>query len=255
MAGYIQVLSGVSLADQAYEMIRGAILEGELRPRERFTIEEMAARLGISRTPVREALKALQGDGFVRLLPHRGAMVETYAHDEIEKRYVIKAMLEGYAAELACQIGDKELPGRLSRNCEKLEALCAEVGDSQPEDVRAFMALNAEFHGMIREASKSKTLIRLLDSLRQPSTYSVSYWRRPEARQASMKAHRAIAEAIGRCDRVEARACTQRHLLEANERIRAHFDEVGTGDAESETDALASPRKHRSAVAGGGSKA
>lgn len=248
MGGYIQALSGTSLADQAYEMIRGAILEGELRPQERFTIEEMAAKLGISRTPVREALKALQGDGFVRLLPHRGAMVETYAHDEIQKRYVIKAMLEGYAAELACEERSEELAANLRRNCEQLEKLCAEAGDGPIDDVREMIALNSEFHAYIREASNSKTLVRLLDSLRQPSTYSVSYWRRPESRKASLQAHSDIADAIARKDKSGARQATHNHLLESSERMRAHFEEVSASQASAESDILSKPRKHRSIV-------
>ena len=118
MRGEITRLKDVSLPDQAREMIRSAILEGVLKPDERFTIEDIAARLGISRTPVREALKALEVDGMVRLLPHRGAVVESYAYAEIQNRFAITAMLESYAAELAVLAEPHTLADKLQANCD-----------------------------------------------------------------------------------------------------------------------------------------
>jgi DNA-binding GntR family transcriptional regulator len=226
MHGQIEALKEVSLADRAYEMIRGAILEGVLKPNESFAIEDMAARLGISRTPVREALKALQGDGMVRLLPHRGAMVERYAHDEIRNRYVIAAMLGSYAAELACQAQPKELAAKLMANCEALEQCCKTVDAESLDEVRKLTELNWEFHSLIYEASGSQTLLRLLASLRQPTSYSLNYWKDADARTASVSIHRKIATAFRKRDAAKARALVHEHLMEAYERIMRHFTET-----------------------------
>jgi DNA-binding GntR family transcriptional regulator len=223
-------LKEVSLADQAYEMIRGAILESVLKPNERFTIEEMAARLGISRTPVREALKALQGDGMIRLLPHRGAMVERYAHDEIHNRYIIAAMLEGYAAELAAHADAAGLADRLEANCAELDRLCQTVDASSEEDIRKLTELNREFHNLIRQASSSQTLLRLLASLRQPTSYTMHYWQDADCRAISQDIHRKIAAAFRSGDPAAARALVEQHLRDADARIMRHFTEVGDAD-------------------------
>lgn len=224
MSGQIRTLNEVSLADQAYEMIRNAILEGELKPEERFTIEKMASQLGISRTPVREALKALENDGYLRLLPHRGAMVETYAFDEMGHRYHIAAMLEGYAAEQACMNRNDELLATLRRNCEKLDRLCEKPSFSA-QDVRKAHELNQEFHGAIREASGSQTLTRLMATLRQPTSYSMRYWGSNEGRAASVKIHREIFEAFERGDCLAARALAEKHLTDAFRDITVSFFE------------------------------
>lgn len=242
MQAPFKALKDVSLADQVHELIRGAILEGALKPDERFTIEEMAARLGISRTPVREALKALQGDGMVHLLPHRGAMVAHYAHDEIHNRYVIAAMLEGYAAELAARNEPEALAAKLDANCAALEQSCNSVDGGSPDDVRKLTELNREFHNLIREASGSPTLLRLLASLRQPTSYTLHYWSDADCREVSMAIHRKIAAAFRNRDVAAARALVEQHLLDADKRIMRHFVEVG----ETPSDAPAArPRRTR----------
>lgn len=219
MVSALQTLKEVSLADRAYGMIRTAILEGELKANERFTIEEIAARLGISRTPVREALKGLQGEGLIRLLPHKGAMVEPYVLSDVRHRYRITGMLEGYAAELACAEHAQKVAEQLEENCATVEQLIASTEVMGDEEVRRLVELNTEFHAVIREASGSKTLVRLLESLRQPSSYSMNYWKGKAGQQASMRIHRKIAEAFRKGDPDRARDLVQEHLMEACERI------------------------------------
>src|SRR4051794_8198488 len=90
-------LTDTSLASRAKDLIRAAIFEGKIRPEERLTIERIADELGISRTPVREALKALESDGVIQLLPRRGAIVARFSRQEIFDRYTVRAMIEGYA--------------------------------------------------------------------------------------------------------------------------------------------------------------
>lgn len=215
----LRALKEVSLADQAYEMLRTAILEGQMKPNERFTIEEIAERLSISRTPVREALKALQSDGLVRLLPHRGAMVEPYALGEVRNRYVIAAMLEGYAAELVCKGDHAEVAEKLLANCEELRKACEQVDEKDADQLRRLVALNREFHQLIREASGSATLVRLLESLRQPTSYAMHYWGEAKWRFAALEIHERIAKAIAAGDAARACKLAEQHLMDACERI------------------------------------
>jgi DNA-binding GntR family transcriptional regulator len=203
----------VSLADKARESIRTAILDGSLRPSERLTIEQLASELGVSRTPVREALKALEGDGLVRLLPHRGVVVEPVAREELFHRYEIRAMLEGYAAELACRADAAGVAALLEANCDELAALAEHAGDHATR----LAELNQGFHAIIREASGSRTLIRLLASLRNPLSFTLSYWSDAARRQASLAIHREIAAAFRAKRPKLARRLTERHLLDARD--------------------------------------
>jgi DNA-binding GntR family transcriptional regulator len=217
-------VSGVSLAEQARETIRRAILDGTFAPEERISIEQIASELGISRTPVREALKALEGDGLVQLLPHRGAVVTRFARDELHQRYSIRAMLEGYAAELATRADGARIGRALIDNCDELEALAAEPD----ADVLALSEANQRFHAIIREGSGSATVIRLLDQLRNPTAFSVDYWSNPERRRTSIASHRKIANAIRRGDAARARQLLERHLLDSRDLLVAQHDALAS---------------------------
>lgn len=212
-----QQLESASLADRARDNIRTAILEGKLKPGEKITIERIADELGISRTPVREALKALETDSMVRLIPHRGAVVEPFAWQEIQHRYVIRSMLEGYAAELACRAADETLIVALDRNCERLAKAIGMMG--RKPRVRPLVDLNHEFHTLIRSGSKSPTLVRLIDSLRQPSSFSEFFWAIPEYRDLSLDHHRQITAAFRDRNAKQARKLTEHHILASGEMI------------------------------------
>ena len=207
-----------SLADQARDMIRNAIFEGSIQPEERLTIERIAADLGISRTPVREALKSLEADGIVKLMPHRGAVVQRFDEAEIQDRYSVRANLEGYAGELACKLRGKALAAELGANCKAMEAMVnASVPDGDLKAVSALLALNAEFHQLIFESSGSSVTIRLLESLKMPLAYRLYHWRAPERQRFSLKFHCDIVDAfrLGKPKRV--RKLLEEHILEARD--------------------------------------
>ena len=164
-------ISSQSLADQARDLIRQAIFEGKIKPEERLTIERIAAELGISRTPVREALKALETDGIVRIHPHRGAIVQKFDRDELRDRYSVRALLEGYAGELACKADAAGIAADLAANCDALERAIAVARPEDLEALRAMTEINSQFHNRILEASGSATTIRLLENLRMPLAY------------------------------------------------------------------------------------
>jgi DNA-binding GntR family transcriptional regulator len=209
----------ISLADQAKEAIRTAILEGTIKPDERITIEQIAADLGISRTPVREALKALEVDGIVRLLPHRGAVVERFARAELGQRYSIRAMLEGYAAELACEADAAGIATLLETNCATLERLAAAADLEDPDQIRPLGLLNQEFHTTIRDGSHSRVLIRQLEALRNPMAFTLYYWSGRERQLTSINIHRQIAAAFRTNKPRRARQLVERHLLEARDQL------------------------------------
>jgi GntR family transcriptional regulator, vanillate catabolism transcriptional regulator len=214
MSGRFMQVSGVSLAEQARESIRTAILDGTLAPEERITIEELAGELGISRTPIREALKALEGEGLVRLVPHRGAIVARFARDELDHRYSIRAMLEGYAAELACTAEPAGMAAALEWICARTQEL---LETPNLHAVSELVDLNMEFHATIREGARSPTLERILDQLRNPVGFSMGYWSDARRRRTSYQMHLEIAAAFRKGDPALTKQLTERHLLEARD--------------------------------------
>ncbi len=211
-------VSASSLATQARERIRDAIFKGLIQPDERLTIERIAQELGVSRTPVREALKALEADGIVRLLPHRGAVVQRFDEAEIMDRYSVRATLEGHAAELACRRDPVGLHHKLDANRRAMETLIAAgIDNDDLNAIGSLVELNDVFHRMIVEASGSAVTIRLLDTLRMPTAYRLYHWATPDRRSQSVSFHRSIIEAFrdGKPKRV--RKLIEEHLLEARD--------------------------------------
>ncbi len=213
-------LTDTSLASRAKELIRAAIFEGEIRPEERLTIERIADELGISRTPVREALKALESDGVVRLLPRRGAIVASFSKREIYDRYTMRAMIEGYAGELACELQSKTLARELQRD---LDGLARLVEQAAPDiaAARPLIEANATFHNRILKASGSTTSVRLLEQLRMPVAYRVFIWQDKEERQRSLRWHGRIVQAFLDRRPGEVRAAMEQHLIEARDVLMA----------------------------------
>jgi len=223
----LDAISGASLADQAKDRIRSAILKGKLKPGEKVAIEQVSRELGISRTPVREALKALETDGLVNLIPHRGAIVAPLAWEEILHRYSIRAMLEGYAAELACDRGDERLIENLERNCDRL----SEVAESTKGKtrVRQLVKLNAKFHALIWKGAQCAILVRMIEVLRHPpSNFAEFFWSVDEYRQMSLEHHQQIAAAFRARDSKLARSLMEKHLTSSGEHIANTAGEEGS---------------------------
>src|SRR3954464_7514575 len=109
----------------AVELIREAILDGELAAGERLKEDELARRLDVSRTPVREALRRLEAEGLVVVEPQRGATVRSYAPEELDDMYRLRAVLEGYAARRAAErISEADLD-ELRKSCDRFSRLAA----------------------------------------------------------------------------------------------------------------------------------
>jgi DNA-binding GntR family transcriptional regulator len=92
-----------SLHDEITNQLRDMIVEGDLKPGQKIPEPELCGRFGVSRTPLREALKVLAAEGIVQLLPNRGAVVAKITHEEIEQIFPIMGVLEALAGELACE--------------------------------------------------------------------------------------------------------------------------------------------------------
>src|SRR3712207_1283198 len=145
-----------SVADLAYERIRSLVLSGEVAPATKLGQVELAERFGISRTPVREALRRLAGEGFVEPLSNRGFRVADLGLDAVLRRLEVRAMLEPGIATLAAERRDE-------RDIERLYGLIA-----REERARSGIAVHdasRDFHISVARASGNDELVRVLESL------------------------------------------------------------------------------------------
>jgi len=149
----------LTLREKILESIRDAILSGQLRPGEKVTEPELAERFGISRTPIREAFRQLESEGYLTVIPRKGAVVISFTEKDIKEFYAIKSILEGYAARQACE----RLTGR---EIERLAAINARLRQlAESGDVKQFFTVHDDFHELFIRASGNSTLFDLITTL------------------------------------------------------------------------------------------
>lgn len=202
-------------AAAAAEAIRTAILEGEIGPGERLKEKEIALQLGISSTPVREALQSLDAEGLIEIIPNRGAVVRSYDEATLEELYRLRALLEGHAArEAAARITEPQLRA-LEASCERFGRLRAS------DDVRSLVRENLVFHSAVLEAAGGEMLTELVHKVMHiPIIYRVYIWYSPEQKLVSERYHRQLVRVLRERDAPRAEAVMQEHVLEARDVAR-----------------------------------
>jgi DNA-binding GntR family transcriptional regulator len=203
---------------RAYDQLENAILTGEMKPRERLVESDLASRLGMSRTPVREALRRLEERGLVRILPHRGAVVSDISPAEVENIYAVRIYLECLASRLACErFGPEEL-----RRVEEMGG--AYETEAARRDLRSLMRANDQFHDAIYMAAANPCLFDLIQQLRR-QVHAVRFyaWAQPERITRSLAEHQEIREALRRRDASQLTDLTRDHLRVAMESYLAYL--------------------------------
>lgn len=198
------------LRELVLEAIREAIIDGKLQPRERLMEIQLAEELGVSRTPVREALRKLELEGFIVMVPRKGAYVADLSYKDIADVFEIRAALEGLAAGLAAErITEEELEemGRLL--VEKGEAVAA-------NDIDRCVEVDTKFHENLYKASRNDRLITILSNLREQiqrfRLTSLSY---PGRMRQSWDEHRVIVEMLEARDISAVRQLATEHIENA----------------------------------------
>jgi len=149
----------LTLREKILEHIRDAIISGSLKAGSKVSEPELADRYGISRTPIREAFRQLESEGYLTVIPRRGAVVSEFSQKDVEDFYAIKSILEGYAARQACnKLTDKELD-KLQANNVRLTELAEE------NDIKAFFKVHNDFHDMFIKAADNERLRELITSV------------------------------------------------------------------------------------------
>jgi DNA-binding GntR family transcriptional regulator len=202
---------------EVLERLRALILTGEYGPDERLIEEQLAERLGVSRTPVRQALTMLEAEGLVEITPNRGATVCSFSIEDVWDIYDLRAVLEGHAARRAAgRIERRELE-RLQELTEEMERLPGRFEDHE-EEIRALVALNQEFHGTIVQASRNRRLEHLINrTVEIPLMYKAFFWYTSHERTISNHFHRQILKSLERGDADRAEIIMREHVYEGRD--------------------------------------
>jgi len=195
------------LRDVVFNTLRQAILKGELKPGERLMEIALAEKLGVSRTPIREAMRKLELEGLVVMIPRRGAQVANITEKDLNDVLEVRIALENVAIEKACTRMSKEDMGRLWLAAKEFERTMAEG------NLVRLAEADVAFHEIIYRASDNKRLNQVLNNLReQIYRYRVEYLKEEETRNVLVKEHEELTKAIRQRDIKKAQEISFRHI-------------------------------------------
>ncbi len=196
------------LRDVVFQTLRQEILRGTLQPGERLMEIHLAQQLGVSRTPVREAIRMLEQEGLVTMIPRRGALVAKITVSDLEDVLEVRAALEELAVRKACRNMTQEQMETLKEAEEKF-ALCL-----KESDLIACAQADEEFHALISNATGNFRLVQILNNLReQIYRYRLENLKNKKSHSRLAKEHAAIRKAL--CERNEEKA---------QEAVRLHIE-------------------------------
>lgn len=195
------------LRDVVFNTLRQAILRGELKPGERLMEIQLANKLGVSRTPIREAIRKLELEGLVLMIPRKGAEVADITEKSLLDVLEVRRALEELSADLACDRITEEEIAELKAAAEEFKKTL------KSSDVTEIAEADVKFHDVIYLATKNQKLIQLLNNLReQMYRYRVEYLKREEVYEQLIREHEEIIEHISRKEKEEAVQIVCKHI-------------------------------------------
>jgi DNA-binding GntR family transcriptional regulator len=204
--------------------LRERILSGELAPGERLVEGRLSEQLGVSRMPVREALRALAAEGIVVIEPRRGATVTSFSPEQIREMVEVRATLEALNAKLAARRHDPAQIARLERILAEGTRLTSE------DDLTRISALNLDFHEALGSVAANSVLQEMMRSLRERTALFFTVNNRERMRQ-NWEEHAAILRAVVAGDAELASLLAARHVYSAAE-LPAALEEASTSSGE-----------------------
>ena len=210
-----------SLYTIVFKELEHAILDGEFRPGEQLTEQALSEKLGVSRTPIREALRQLEHDELVKSTPNKGVVVVGLSEKDIDDIYTTRMMIEGFAARLAAQhITDEEI--EKLREIVELQEFYAGKDDSAH-----LKALDSTFHDTIYSICRNRPLARILTQFHNYIQKQREMSMRSAGRaRAAVIEHRAIFEAIAAHDADNAEKLARAHIFAAKENLNHVIDSM-----------------------------
>lgn len=195
------------LRDVVFNTLRQGILKGELEPGERLMEVQLAERLGVSRTPIREAIRKLELEGLVIMIPRKGAEVAKISEKNLIDVLEVRRALEELTSELACERITDEYVAKLKHAS---FAFKASINDT---DLTVIAQKDEEFHDVIYESTGNQKLVQMINNLReQMYRYRLEYIKDGEKREAIAAEHQEIVKALEARDEKMAKKLVREHI-------------------------------------------
>lgn len=209
------------LRDVVFNTLRQVILRGEFKPGERLMEIQLANKLGVSRTPIREAIRKLELEGLVIMIPRKGAEVADITEKSLRDVLEVRKALEELAVQLACEKITQEELEELEKAGENFKKVL-----KRSKDITEVAEADVRFHDVIYMATDNQKLIHLLNKLReQMYRYRVEYLKNPDVHEQLTQEHEEIVYHIKRREKVEATAVTCQHI---DNQVSAVTDKIRT---------------------------
>lgn len=203
----MQMNEFLPLRDVVFNTLRQAILTGELKPGERLMEIHLANKLGVSRTPIREAIRKLELEGLVTMIPRRGAEVAQITEKSMNDVLEVRRALDSLCVELACERITQEDTERLGLACEAFEAAV------RTGDIKKIARADVELHDIIVQATGNQRLVQLINNLsEQMYRYRFEYIKDSTQHQRLIDEHRMIYESIVKKDKEAASQAAHVHI-------------------------------------------
>ena len=208
------------LRDVVFNTLREAILKGDLKPGERLMELQLASKLGVSRTPIREAIRMLEQEALAVTTPRKGAEVAKMTLKDMEDVLEIRDALDELAVRIACQkISDEQL-----KQLEDMKELFEK--STQTGNVKKIAEADVTFHDVIYEATGNPKLVTLLNNLReQVYRYRVEYIKDPKNYPTLIAEHEAILESLKNRDVKNAVEAMHVHVANQAEAVKTVIQE------------------------------
>lgn len=212
----------------AYQMLRTAIVEGQLAPGQRLIEQRLAEELSLSRTPIREAVRMLTADGLVVAERHRGAVVRKLDRDDVLDLYELRGRLEGYACERAATRITPEQLAIIDTGIEGFGAAVQDKSLSELDRTRRVSAANGTIHGTIILASGHERLAHILSiTVDAPAVFAALRGFGEAQLGQSNLFHRLIRDAIARGEPTRAGQLMHEHIMQGRDEV---LTQIGGGD-------------------------
>ncbi len=205
------------LSQKVYRALKTEIIKGSLKPGTKLLEGKIAEQMGVSRTPVREALKELAAEGFVKMNPNQAVVVSNASVEDVQEVLQIRGVLEGLAARLATRMISEEEIKELEKYQKQMEYY------TKKDDVLAFSEMDAEFHELILNVCGNNRLIQIRKNLSdQARRYRIRSLSVPGRLKYSLKEHQEIVEELKRKNAEQADRLSQKHIENVLANILAH---------------------------------
>lgn len=202
------------LRDVVFNTLRQEILTGKLKPGERLMEIHLANKLGVSRTPIREAIRKLELEGLVIMIPRRGAEVAQITLKSLEDVMEVRRALDVLAIELACERMSQEDLNGLFQACENFDTAV------KTKDTRKIAEADVAFHDIIVLSTGNARLIQLVNNLsEQMYRYRFEYLKDATSHEMLQQEHKEMYQSIARKDKITAANVVRKHIDNQEEAI------------------------------------